>query len=474
MAALTVYVTIYLRISSDPLGLELGVDRQEEACRSLCARMGWVIIAVIRDNDMSATSKKPRKGFEKLLISRPDHIVMWSVDRLVRKGADLERLILLDVPIHSVMAGPMDLATASGRLNARLLTSVATFEGEIKAERQKAAHLQRVNMGKKWWPRRPFGFEMDGTLRKDEAKALRKAYADLLQGIAVTTLAKNLNEAGHMTNRGKPWSQPSLRVVLGNARNAAIMVYNGDEIGPARWKPIVSEDTFRAAARLLNSPSRKTGGGGHRTHLLTGILKCHVCHSDGRMQWVGIKGAPGAYAVYTCRAKAHFTTRVLLADAYVSGHIVEWLDSDEGRAVWAGINDTEGLEGLKTEWASLRNQADELTDMWKAKEVTRAQFAAMNRALQESILKVEQGMVKMGQGYAESGGGLMDPDRIVKEWDSKGFGLEKQRIVIEMAAKVLEAKPRGKGIRNFDGDRDIVIEFFGEEKPERHGMKVVA
>ena len=43
-----------------------------------------------------------------------------------------------------------------------------------------------------------------------------------------------------------------------------------------------------------------------------------------------------------------------------------------------------------------------------------------------------------------------------------------------MAAKVLEAKPRGKGIRNFDGDRDIVIEFFGEEKPERHGMKVVA
>ena len=281
---------LYLRISEDKAGLELGVDRQEVTCRALCERNNWPIVGVIRDNSVSATKAKPRPGFEELIALHPRHIVMWSVDRLVRKGPDLERLIELDIPIHSVSAGPMDLATASGRLNARLLTSVASFEGEIKSERQKAANLQRANMGKAWWPRRPFGFEMDGTLREVEASALRRAYADLLQGLPVTAIARTLNEAGHLTNRGNPWAQPSLRVVLANARNAAIRVYKGEEIGAAKWQAIVSEDTYRAAVRLLSSPGRLTGGGGARMALLTGILKCHACKGDSRMQWVGSQG----------------------------------------------------------------------------------------------------------------------------------------------------------------------------------------
>jgi site-specific DNA recombinase len=461
---------LYLRISQDTTGLELGVDRQEETCRALCDRNDWPIVGVIRDNSVSATRAKPRPGFEELIALHPKRIVMWSVDRLVRKGPDLERLIELDIPIHSVAAGPMDLSTASGRLNARLLTSVATFEGEIKSERQRAANLQRAQMGRSWWPRRPFGYELDGSLREAEAAALRRAYADLLQGVPVSTIAKSLTRDGQLTNSGNPWSQPSLRVVLANARNAAIRVYRGDEIGPAKWQAIVPEDTFRAAARLLASPGRSTGGGGARVNLLTGILRCHVCKGDSRMQWVGRKGEPGSYGIYECRAGYHYTCRVLQTDAYVTGMIVAWLESDEGQAVWTGSTKTAQLELLRSERADLRNQADELAEMWQAREVTRAQFASMNRSLLERLSRAEGMLVRAGAGRA-AGGVLMEAEQVVTEWRSADFGLARQRAVIGMAIETLEAKPRGKGVRGFDGDRDLIVRFY-DEGPNPQAIRV--
>jgi site-specific DNA recombinase len=70
---------LYLRISQDTTGLELGVDRQEETCRALCDRNAWPIVGVIRDNSVSATRAKPRPGFEELIALHPKRIVMWSV-----------------------------------------------------------------------------------------------------------------------------------------------------------------------------------------------------------------------------------------------------------------------------------------------------------------------------------------------------------------------------------------------------------
>src|SRR5438552_915994 len=50
-----VRVAIYLRISSDRYGDELGIDRQEKLCRKLCADRGWKVQEVYRkDNNKSA------------------------------------------------------------------------------------------------------------------------------------------------------------------------------------------------------------------------------------------------------------------------------------------------------------------------------------------------------------------------------------------------------------------------------------
>jgi DNA invertase Pin-like site-specific DNA recombinase len=72
---------IYTRISSDREGAGLGVERQEADCRALAEQLGWEIVAVHSDNDLSAYSGKPRPGYEALLADLradvADAVICW-------------------------------------------------------------------------------------------------------------------------------------------------------------------------------------------------------------------------------------------------------------------------------------------------------------------------------------------------------------------------------------------------------------
>jgi len=59
-------VAIYVRISSDRTGASLGAARQEEDCRALCERLGWVVAWVYIEKDVSAYSGKPRPQWDQL------------------------------------------------------------------------------------------------------------------------------------------------------------------------------------------------------------------------------------------------------------------------------------------------------------------------------------------------------------------------------------------------------------------------
>src|SRR3954467_5697610 len=109
-----VQASIYVRISLDKTGEGLGVERQEEACRKLCADHRWQVREVFCDNDISATTGKRRPGFEALLASDPEVIVVWHTDRLVRLSRDLERVIDLECNVFAVTAGHIDLSNPAG------------------------------------------------------------------------------------------------------------------------------------------------------------------------------------------------------------------------------------------------------------------------------------------------------------------------------------------------------------------------
>lgn len=58
---------IYVRISSDPDGTALGVERQARDCQELARSRGWRVASVYEDNDVSATRGKPRPAYARLL-----------------------------------------------------------------------------------------------------------------------------------------------------------------------------------------------------------------------------------------------------------------------------------------------------------------------------------------------------------------------------------------------------------------------
>src|SRR4051812_21191981 len=124
---------IYARISLDRSGDELGVQRQVKACRDLADQRGGSIAREDVHNDRSAFSRKPRPEFEALMqdvsAGLVDQIIVWRTDRFYRRVSDLERIVpMVDragVSVEAVMSGQVNLATADGRMMARIMGSVA-------------------------------------------------------------------------------------------------------------------------------------------------------------------------------------------------------------------------------------------------------------------------------------------------------------------------------------------------------------
>lgn len=268
---------IYARMSDDDAP---GVERQVKLCRELAARLGLPAGEVFFDNDRSATSGKVRPAFERLLVAPKPGILAWHPDRLIRVMRDLERVILLDVPVHTVEAGHIDLSTPSGRMVARQLTAVAQYEGEHKAARQRAASRQRAEAGHPP-PGAAFGYAHDGmTPEPAEAEAIRSAAEGVLSGaLSLREVARRWNAAGHLTRLGHAWTPLGVKRVLTNPRIAAVPHYRFELLPGVepRWPAIVEVDVWRGLCAMLADPERRTAPPPDRRYLLSWLARCGAC-----------------------------------------------------------------------------------------------------------------------------------------------------------------------------------------------------
>src|SRR3990170_6702846 len=147
---------IYARISSDPEGTHLGVERQIADCRELAVSLGWPVAGVYVDDDISAFSGRTRPEYRRLCedikAGDIDALVVWHPDRMHRNLRDLEDFIDLcenaDMTnIRTVRAGDVDLTTPHGRMIARLGGVMARGESEKAADRLRRKHLELATKG---------------------------------------------------------------------------------------------------------------------------------------------------------------------------------------------------------------------------------------------------------------------------------------------------------------------------------------
>lgn len=333
---------LYLRISQDRTGEAAGVERQRQDCEQLASELGWRVVGVYVDNSVEATSGKPRPEYLRMLgdikAGHIDAIIAWHTDRLYRRLEDLQELIAIcdhhRIAIRTCRAGELDLSTPTGRLVARILGSVATHEGEHKADRWRRSYLQRREAGV-WMAAGPrtFGYERDGTIRPDEAEAIRKAARDILSGVKTLDICRTWNAEGRRTTRGRPWTPTSLRVLLTNPRLAGLVTLKGEIIGPGTWDPILDRETWEQVRALYlrrkdNRPRASTRS------LLSGIALCGLRIHEDLCSRVLIRSTT-SMPIYRCRTyqsgEYHVTVSARALEEMVEAYAQRRLEDDKVR-----------------------------------------------------------------------------------------------------------------------------------------------
>ena len=169
MAKSDKYTAIYVRVSTadqDHASQLPDLKRWEQAHDG---PVRW-----FRDKYTGKTMERP--GMSKLLaelhVGKLERIVVWRLDRLGRTARGLcelfDELQARKVDLVSLRDG-FSLATPSGRLQARILASVAEFEHEVRSERIKAGIAEAKRRGKRWGGSKPGWYYR---VKPDQEKAI--------------------------------------------------------------------------------------------------------------------------------------------------------------------------------------------------------------------------------------------------------------------------------------------------------------
>jgi DNA invertase Pin-like site-specific DNA recombinase len=396
---------MYARISEDREGAGLGVERQLDDQCSLFTQLGLRLAGVYADNDLSAFTGKPRPDYLAMLADldtgRARVVTAWHTDRLHRTPRELETYIDLaerrGVVTHSVKAGPLDLATPSGRAVARTLCAWARFESEHKGERVRAARRQAAEQGRWQGGCRPFGFEADGTtIRPTEAAALAQASEAIVAGASLRGVVRDLNAAGHRTAWDREWTSQGVRDMLRRPRNAGLTSY-GAETFPAAWPAIVPETTWRAVVSILSNPERRTNttGSSRVKWLGSGLYVCGICGEPALR--VSQTGRGKRQPAYRCKARdnirqsGHVTRAAQQLDDYVERIIVARLQRSDAIELFTAAPTDPDLDttALHTEAAAIGQRLTDLSAAFADGTITVSQLRTGTDKLRTRLSDIE-------------------------------------------------------------------------------------
>lgn len=470
-------VAIYLRISNDPTKDELGVDRQEKACRELIAAKGWQVYDVYKDNDKSAWNLNVvRLEYERMIrdikAGKVRAIVAFNGDRIHRR---LSRLIALvdvlneyKVEVATVVGGHLDLATAHGRSFAYIVGILAEMESATKSERVKAKMTELANDGKWKGGRRPFGYESDGvTIRESERAEVERWAKMVLDGKTLRYIANDCETRGIVGAAGKIMRPSTIREILLAPRAAGMRQHratsrkdNADAIlVDAVWPALIDPDLWRAVRMVLAAPSRRHERAA--SYLLTGLLYAPAhpdgsCSPDGYCLHKGakmtgrrneqLKGCEGVRSYYG----AGSNVRAEVAEDHVIR--AAWAAADELQAVPIPRRDTSDMDAerfrIAAEMAALKDAHDQ-------RLITASQYVAGLQPLNADLAALDDQMAAIvaSDRPAPAHPWINRKGALKRLWSSDAFTVDRQREALAEIFEYIIVMPAKRQGRQFDASR---------------------
>jgi site-specific DNA recombinase len=278
---------LYLRMSRDAEARGLGIGRQRKDGEALAARLGWPIVKEYCDQDLSASkySRKPRPGYLQMLQDLQEGainaLVVYDQDRLVRQPKELEELFEVCDRAGAwhiaAVSGEIDVRNSDDLFRARILAAVNAKESDNISRRVRRKQRELAEHGRPHGGPRRYGYRVDfSAIEPDEAAIIREMAHRALAGESLSSLCRELNERGVPTAAGGRWVPATLRRILIGPHVAGLRVY-GEQLYPAAWSAILSEDTHHALRVLLTDPQRRTNPLHPTRHLWSGLLFCEHC-----------------------------------------------------------------------------------------------------------------------------------------------------------------------------------------------------
>ncbi|MFE9993400.1 recombinase family protein [Streptomyces avermitilis] len=308
---------IVVRLSAET-GASTSPERQLKECAALCNQRGWTVVGTAEDFE-SASRATPwqRPQLSVWLNDRApefDVIVVWRLDRLVRKVSDLHALIdwAREHGGKSIVSvtEPFDLTAPSGEAMASMIASFARMESLVTSERVTSMRQHLLATPRWGGGSPPYGYR---TYEKDEGRYLeinpdtatvvREAAGRVIAGEAVNAVCRDFESRGvpspadsysrRKVERDFIWHPATLKKILSSpallgfkTRNepvpgkryqnkVLVLDKSGQRVRMA--EPILAEDCWDKLQSALATNSASAGRPSSPRTPFLGVIKCGGC-----------------------------------------------------------------------------------------------------------------------------------------------------------------------------------------------------
>lgn len=324
-----VRVRKYRRRSTNEENQPYSIEAQDARLDPFIASQdGWVSGGQYEDDASGATLDREdlQKALRDAKAGLYDVLLVYRIDRLTRSIRGLLDIVdtLNDAGVALVSASEhFDTHTPVGRMVMQILAVFAEFERAIIIDRVIGGMERKAARGGWTVGPPPFGYDLEtgpngkktGFLTPNEHAPLVAMIFDLYrhQCLGARAIANWLNERGHRTRKGRPWSHVAVLTILRNR------VYIGEIFFRGTWHkaphpPLVDRRVFKQVQRLLaergdDHPAQVASASDYD---LAGLIRCPHCNK--RYLGNAANGRNGRYRYYTCYSRQRFGIDACPAD----------------------------------------------------------------------------------------------------------------------------------------------------------------
>ena len=310
-------VATYTRISTDEEHQPYSLEAQRERLGAyIQSQDGWELTRSFTDQMSGSTLERPelQRALDEARLHRYDLLLVYRVDRLSRSVRGLAQILeeLDQTGVHFRSATePFDTGTPAGRMMVQMLAVFAEFERATLIDRVIAGMERKAAQGGWLGGTIPYGYRHNtdtGYLAPDETEApLVPVIFDLYSNkrLGCRSVAMWLNQRGHRSRAGRPWSHMTVLTVLRNRAYLGEVYFRGSH-HPAPHLPLVATEVFQATQKLLEvrGEDHAKRRSNPTDYLLSGLLTCGNCGK--RFIGNAAHGKRGRYRYYTCFSRRRY------------------------------------------------------------------------------------------------------------------------------------------------------------------------